>query len=48
MKNQNKYYFPRADRKFLTPNEKWYRFQGILFGICLGFLISIVIVLGIL
>jgi hypothetical protein len=42
---RSKYYFPRADKIYLTPNEKWYRFIGILIGMCIGFIISIGIIL---
>jgi hypothetical protein len=26
--------------KYLTQNEKWYSFQGILIGICIGLIIA--------
>ena len=45
---RNKYYFPRADKTYLTPNEKWYLFKGILIGMCIGFIIVGVIILKIL
>jgi hypothetical protein len=32
-------------KTYLTPNEKWHLFKGILIGICLGFIFSIGIIL---
>jgi hypothetical protein len=34
-------YFPKADKKYLTPNEKLHRFIGICIGINIGIIISI-------
>jgi hypothetical protein len=45
MKTKNNYYFPRADKVYLTPNEKWLLIKGMLLGINIGFLISIGIIL---
>jgi hypothetical protein len=45
---KNKYYFPRADKVYLTPNEKWYLAKGILIGVCIGLSISGVIILKLL
>jgi hypothetical protein len=38
----NKYYLPRADKTYLTPNEKWYRIQGILIGINIGMALVVI------
>jgi hypothetical protein len=35
-------------KTYLTPNEKWYQFRGLLFGICIGLMISGGIILNIL
>ena len=43
----NKYYFPRADKTYLTPNEKWYLFKGILIGVSVGLSIAIGIILNV-
>jgi hypothetical protein len=42
---KNKYYLPRADKAYLTPNEKWYRLQGILLGMIIGVFISLLVVI---
>jgi hypothetical protein len=45
---KNKYYFPRADKTYLTPNEKWYLLKGVLIGICIGLCIAGAIILKVL
>jgi hypothetical protein len=45
---KNKYYFPRADKTYLTPDERWLCFKSIMIGILIGFAISIGIILKVL